>query len=158
MCVIVETAEFVPALIDCVYEDKKRSDFVISEEVLWRMVKELQKRCWSNVNMNYEERNRVVASLNYVFGDDFVSIGVRNEMIIGGMEESIKKIMTSYFYSVETTWYKELGKAVKECLNAVDNGYLVFQDPVNREGYNTPQEILEALEQVYPESLLSTMA
>lgn len=158
MCVIVGTVEFVPALIDCVYEDKKRSHFVISEEVLWRMVKELQKRCWSNVNMNYEERDRVVASLCYVFGDDFVSIGSQNEIMIKGMDDSIKKIIASYFYSVEKTWYKELGKAVHDCLAVTEEGSLRFHEPANREGYNTPQNILKALDQVYPESLLSALA
>lgn len=159
MCVIVNTSEFVPALIDCVYKNnRKTTDFIISEEVMWRVVKELQTRCWSNVYIDYKERNTVVASLNYVFGENFVSIGDKNEIKVRGANDAIRRTMASYFYSEETTWYKELGKISINCLSIVNGSRVIFSQPGKRDGYNIPKDALNALDLVYPEHLLSALS
>lgn len=150
MCTIIETSQFIPALINCIAGRTKRgqNSFTIPDDVLWSIVKEVQMRCWSSIEINNESIDSIILFLQNIFGEDFIT--KKNQGIeITNFSDTIKERMSSYFYSDETKWYKTLDTICDGSISFQENS-VEYRDTPCSENIITPCRIRKSLELLYP--------
>lgn len=151
MCTQISTSEFIPALIDCIAETKHKGCFVVPDVVLWQTVKELQKNCWTNVNLSYPAMEEVFSVLRCAFSEagkgDFISRDTDGDIRVQRVDKECRKTMASYFFSTSAKWYQVLHSICEKCLS-VTNDKVSFQNsyPVKSKA---PDVYIQYLEVAY---------
>lgn len=151
MCTQISTSEFIPALINCIAETKKLKSFIVYNDVLWRIVKELQKTCWVNVNLSYPKIKEIITTLCFAFSKvnepDFISMDDNSDIKVQVPDDECCKTMCNYFFSTNTKWYITLHLICEMCLHIVDDR-LRFQNCYYVKS-NLPVEYIEYLDIAY---------
>lgn len=152
MCTQISTSEFIPALINCIAETKRKECFVVPDVVLWQTVKELQKNCWTNVNLSYPAMEEVFSVLCRAFSEagkgDFISKD-KEGVHVQRVDDDCRNTMSNYFFSTNTKWYQVLRSICDECLSVTDDDDKVsFQNSCSIKS-NAPNEYIQYLEVAY---------
>lgn len=153
MCTQISTSEFIPALINCIAETKRKECFVVPDVVLWQMVKELQKSCWTNVNLSYPAMEDVLSVLRCAFSEagkgDFIFKDNGGDIYVQKVDDDCRNTMSNYFFSTNTKWYQVLRSICDECLSVTDDDDKVsFQNSCSIKS-NAPNEYIQYLEVAY---------
>ena len=94
------------------------------------MVKELQKSCWTNVNLSYPAMEEVFSVLCRAFSEagkgDFISKD-KEGVHVQRVDDDCRNTMSNYFFSTNTKWYQVLCSICNNCLSVTD-GKVSFQD------------------------------
>ena len=110
MCTQIKTSEFFPAVLYCkTHEGEKRAHFSISEDDLWDLAKKVEKKCWSNVNLNRKDLRDLIPFMDYVYGPNFIQWNEKNlSFIVNNLDQKTRESMSGYFFSCNTKWFKQL--------------------------------------------------
>lgn len=110
MCVQIKTSEFFPAVLYC--ETNKEgggASFSIKERELWDLAKEVEGKCWSNVNLNRKDLRDLIPFMDYVYGPDFIQWDESQEKFtVKNLDKKIQDSLAGYFFSKNTAWYRQL--------------------------------------------------
>lgn len=152
MCIKIETSQFIPALINCTAEATGRDSFSIPNCVLWATIKEVQMRCWSNIEISNASIDTLILFLQKNIAKDFITRN-NQEIKINHISGEIKTRMSNYFYSDNTIWYQNLREI---CTNNISyqNESLIYDSNPRPDNIKTPPNTQAALDLLYPDRVL----
>ena len=133
MCTHVKTSEFVPALICEIAEKTGKETFHIPESVLWKVVDEIEDKCWSNVILSRPLLDDLVEFMrrHKTYGSSFIEYDLRKEdrpLVLKGVDNRHRVAMSNYFFDSNTNWYSVLHIIVTERISISEDGEVRFLD------------------------------
>ncbi|MBP5541519.1 MAG: hypothetical protein J6X88_07730 [Bacteroidales bacterium] len=110
MCTQIKTSEFFPAVLYCeTNKEEGEAPLSIKEKDLWSLAKKVEKKCWSNVNLNRKDLRDLIPFMDYVYGPDFIQWDESQEKFtVKNLDKKIQDSLAGYFFSKNTAWYRQL--------------------------------------------------